>query len=166
MNCKLAARAAGMRIEEGVLTGIGETPRDLYDSLMEMGRIGADQVRAMSFVPQKGSPMENRAKGDRTTELVFIALLRILYPHALIPASLDVDGMAGLAPRIDAGANVVTSIIPPRSGYQGVAQSELDIDEGARTAAEAAVMLKELGLRAATMDEYRAYLAALPKLKS
>ncbi|MDR3225587.1 MAG: methylornithine synthase PylB [Clostridiales Family XIII bacterium] len=162
MDCKLAAKAAGMHIEEGILTGVGETPKDLYDSLMEMGRIGADQMRAMSFVPQQGSPMENNAKGDRTTELVFIALLRILYPHALIPASLDVDGMAGLAPRIGAGANVVTSIIPPRSGYQGVAQSDLDIDEGARTVTEATAMLKELGLRSATREEYRAYLKGIP----
>jgi methylornithine synthase len=163
MDCKLEAKAAGMHIEEGVLTGVGETPEDLHDSLMAMGRIGAGQMRAMSFVPQPGSPMEGHAKGDRNTELVFIALLRILYPHALIPATLDVDGMAGLAPRIRAGANVVTSIVPPRSGYQGVAQSELDIDSGARTVAEAAAMLKALGLRTATMDEYRAYLAGMKK---
>jgi methylornithine synthase len=158
MVCKLEAKAAGMHVEEGVLTGVGETPEDLYDSLMAMGSIGADQMRAMSFVPQPGSPMEGRTKGDRNTELVFIALLRILYPHALIPATLDVDGMAGLAPRIRAGANVVTSIVPPHAGYQGVAQSELDIDTGARTVSEATAMLQELGLRTATMDEYSAYL--------
>jgi methylornithine synthase len=158
MACKAAARAAGMHIEEGVLTGVGETPEDLAHSLDEMGRIGADQMRAMSFVPQPGIPMESLPRGDRRTELEFIARLRIRYPHALIPATLDVDGFEGLAPRLAAGANVVTSIIPPRSGYRGVAQSELDIDEGARTAAEVTAALKSLGLRPATTEELRAHL--------
>jgi methylornithine synthase len=159
MDCKKSARESGMLVEEGVLTGVGETPEDLCRSLIEMGRIGASQMRAMSFVPQQGSPMEGWARGDRVTELVFIALLRILYPHVLIPASLDVDGLAGLAPRIMAGANVVTSIVPPQSGLCGVAQSELDIDEGARTAKEAAAGLETLGLGLATTDEYRTFLA-------
>ncbi|MDR0519969.1 MAG: methylornithine synthase PylB [Clostridiales Family XIII bacterium] len=163
MNCKLEARAAGMRIEEGILTGVGETAADLVDSLAEMGRIGASQMRAMSFVPQKGSPMEGHEKGDKKRELVFIALLRLLYPHALIPASLDVDGFEGLVPRISAGANLVTSIIPPRSGYQGVAQSELDIDEGTRTVSEVSEALKRMGLSPATMDEYRGHLAEMPR---
>jgi methylornithine synthase len=164
MACKAAARAAGMHIEEGVLTGVGETPEDLAHSLDEMGRIGASQMRAMSFVPQPGSPMEGHARGDRRTELEFIARLRIRYPRALIPATLDVDGSAGHAPRLEAGANVVTSIIPPRAGYQGVAQSELDIDEGARTAAEVAAALRALGLRPATTEEYRAQLDAIRRL--
>jgi methylornithine synthase len=164
MACKLAARAAGMLIEEGVLTGVGETPADLCDSLSEMGRVGAAQMRAMSFVPQPGSPMEGFAKGDRVTELVFIALLRVLYPHALIPASLDVDGLAGLTPRVMAGANVVTSIVPPRSGLRGVAQADFEIDEGARTVVEVAAALKPLGLRPATTDEYRARLAEIARI--
>ncbi|MDR1495811.1 MAG: methylornithine synthase PylB [Clostridiales Family XIII bacterium] len=164
MESKLAAKAAGMFIEEGVLTGVGETPSDLCDSLIEMGRVGAAQMRAMSFVPQSGSPMEGRAESDRVTELVFIALMRVLYPHALIPASLDVDGLSGLAPRIMAGANVVTSIVPPRLGLRGVAQADLDIDEGARTVAGVSEALKTLGLRPATTAEYRERLAEISRL--
>lgn len=161
MGCKLEAKAAGMYIEEGILTGVGETPSDLCDSLAEMGRVGASQMRAMSFVPQAGSPMEGCAKGDTRRELVFIALLRILYPHALIPASLDVDGIEGLAARIAVGANLVTSIVPPRLGYRGVAQSELGIDDGARTVSGVTEALKPMGLRPATMGEYREYLSGL-----
>jgi methylornithine synthase len=157
-SAKLRAHKAGMLIEEGLLTGIGESPRDIAVSLAEMGRIGADQIRVMSFVPQPGSPMERHPPGERTRELVIIALMRLMYPDILIPASLDVDGIAGLTARLNAGANVVTSIIPPHSGYRGVANSELDIDDGGRTVAEVVKILAALGLRQADTKELKSYI--------
>ena len=158
MHAKLHARDCGMFIEEGILSGVGETPGDVADSLLTMGEIGARQVRVMSFVPQPGSPMENVRTPDRMEELKIIALMRILYPNALIPASLDVDGIAGLKERIDAGANLITSIIPPKSGLMGVANSVMDVDEGGRTVEEASEILGSMGLRIATHEEFIEFL--------
>ncbi len=158
MHAKLHARDCGMFIEEGILSGVGETPGDVADSLLTMGEIGARQVRVMSFVPQPGSPMENVRTPDRIEELKIIALMRILYPNALIPASLDVDGIAGLKERIDAGANLITSIIPPKSGLMGVANSVMDVDEGGRTVEEASEILRSMGLRIATDKEFKEFL--------
>lgn len=158
MNAKIHARDCGMFIEEGILSGVGETPEDVADSLLTMGEIGARQVRVMSFVPQPGSPMENVRTPDRMEELKIIALMRILYPNALIPASLDVDGIAGLKDRIDAGANLITSIIPPKSGLMGVANSVMDVDEGGRTVEEASEILGSMGLRIATDKEFKEFL--------
>lgn len=159
MNAKLYAKEKGMYIEEGLLAGIGETDEDIAESLMIMGDIGARQVRVMSFIPQEGSPMENTPTPGRMEELKIIALMRLLYPHALIPASLDVDGIKGLKDRINAGANLITSIIPPKSGFMGVAHNTMDVDEGGRTVEEAAAILDEMGLRIATRDEYKAFLS-------
>jgi methylornithine synthase len=147
-----------MIIEEGVLTGVGETDVDLARSLSEMGRIGAGQMRAMSFVPQPGSPMEDHPRAGIERELKFIARLRIAYPNALIPASLDLEGIAGLEVRLNAGAGVVTSIIPPRSGLTGVAQPEQDVDSGGRTVEEVTTVLERLGLRRATNDEFKTWI--------
>ena len=158
MHAKLYAREIGMKIEEGLLAGVGETTEDIADSLEIMGKIGAQQVRVMSFVPQEGSPMEGCSTPDRMLELKIIALMRILYPKALIPASLDVDGIDGLEDRINAGANLITSIIPPKSGFMGVAHNTLDVDEGGRTVAEAKVILGRMGLRVATREEYKEYI--------
>lgn len=158
MHAKLHARDCGMFIEEGILSGVGETPEDVAESLLTMGEIGARQVRVMSFVPQPGSPMENVRTPDRMEELKIIALMRILYPDALIPASLDVDGIAGLKDRIDAGANLITSIIPPKSGLMGVANSVMDVDEGGRTVEEASEILGSMGLRIATDKEFKEFL--------
>ena len=88
----------------------------------------------MTFVPQRGTPLAQRTPAGRLGELVTIATMRLTMPDRLIPASLDVDGIAGLESRIAAGANVVTSLVPPDTGLAGVSQSELDIDEGLRTA--------------------------------
>ena len=158
MHAKLYAREIGMKIEEGLLAGVGETTEDIADSLEIMGKIGAQQVRVMSFVPQEGSPMEGCSTPDRMLELKIIALMRILYPKALIPASLDVDGIDGLEDRINAGANLITSIIPPKSGFMGVAHNTLDVDEGGRTVAEAKVILERMGLRVAPLEEYKEYI--------
>lgn len=158
MHAKLYAKACGMKIEEGLLAGVGESCSDIADSLLTMGEIGARQVRVMSFVPQEGSPMENCMSPERIKELKIIALMRILYPDALIPASLDVDGIIGLKDRINAGANLITSIIPPSSGLMGVAHSTMDVDSGGRTVEEASSILSEMGLRIATCEEFKAFL--------
>ncbi|HZK02756.1 MAG TPA: methylornithine synthase PylB [Anaerovoracaceae bacterium] len=165
MASKLYARQKGMLIEEGLLAGIGESVEDIADSLIIMGEIGASQVRVMSFVPQDGSPMADMEGPNRIMELKIIALLRLLYPHALIPASLDVDGIKGLESRVNAGANVVTSIIPPRIGLMGVAQSKMDVDEGGRTTKEAREILERMGLKIASTDEYVEYLGQLRAMR-
>jgi len=45
---------------------------------------------------------------------------------------LDVDGLAGLKQRLEAGANVVTTIVPPGRGLAGVVRHSLDIEDGKR----------------------------------
>jgi methylornithine synthase len=75
-------------------------------------------------------------------------------PDRLIPASLDVDGLAGLKLRLDAGANVVTSIIPPHKGFQGVSQSTLDVDEGGRSIDAILPVLSACGLQPAPVESY------------
>lgn len=159
MERKLFARKIGMLVEEGLMTGIGDNLQDVADSLKIMGEIGAEQVRVMSFVPQKGTPMYNSENVPRLRELLIIAVMRILYPQRLIPASLDVDGIMGLKQRLEAGANVVTSIIPPQKGLLGVSRCSLDIEEGHRTVQGVLPVLEELGLEAATAEEYSNWVA-------
>jgi methylornithine synthase len=154
MRAKRAARQAGLLLEEGILCGVGEGPRDLVRSFRAMGTLGAEQVRAMSFVPRQGIPLAAQHYGDPQRELAAMAVLRLGFPDRLIPASLDVNGLAGLERRLAAGANVVTSLIPPGQGLAGVAQSELDIEEGRRTTAEVREVLERCGLEAATLAQY------------
>ena len=155
---KLSAKDAGLLIEEGILTGIGETPEDIAYSMECMRYIEANQVRVMNFVPQQGSIMESWLQAPRDKEIKIIAILRLLFPNKLIPASLDIDGVEGLQERLEAGANVITSIIPPEAGLAGVAQCSKDIREGYRTVQGITPFIETMGLRKATVAEYKAWI--------
>jgi len=161
LNQKIWAKKAGLLAEDGIMVGLGETLRDRADSIVKMGAIGCQQMRAMTFVPQKGTPMENVRPTEPIDELVSIAVMRLLYPDRLIPASLDVEGIAGLKTRLDAGANVITSIVPPNEDLAGVAQHELDIENGHRSVAHVLRLLDEMGRKAATNAEYESLLRKL-----
>ncbi|MCZ7661530.1 MAG: methylornithine synthase PylB [Thermoleophilia bacterium] len=152
------AVAVGLYAEDGILLGVGETVFDRARSLLTMRAQGVQQVRVMGFVPQKGTPLAGREAPSLLAEMVTLATMRLVMPDRLIPASLDIDGLRGLEARLRAGANVVTSIIPPASGLAGVSQSTLDIDQGFRTVAGVVRHLAPLGLEPATPDEYQAWL--------
>jgi methylornithine synthase len=155
---KIEAREMGMLIEEGILTGVGETTDDIVTSLDLMRALRAHQVRVMSFVPQRGTPLEMVPAPSARRELAIIAVMRLLFPDRLIPASLDVGGIRGLQDRLLAGANVVTSLIPPRTGLVGVSQSDLDVEEGYRSVKGVAPILEKMGLKKATADEYKQWV--------
>lgn len=158
MSGKYRARDLGLLVEEGILTGVGETAADLADSIDFMKRFAVDQARVMRFVPQSGIPMARTVSPGRGDERVTIAVMRLVMPDVLIPASLDVDGLAGLAERLDAGANVVTSIVPPLAGLAGVANPVLDIAEAGRTLAKVIPVLHRCNLVPAAAEDYQAWV--------
>jgi methylornithine synthase len=154
MAAKVSAKRSGLLIEEGIMSGVGETAVDIAASIAMMRSLGADQVRIMTFVPQEGTPLAGATAPDSLRELLTIAVMRLAFPDRLIPASLDVDGHAGLKRRLDAGANVVTSLVPPGSGLSGVANSALDIEDARRTPEGIGPILSECRLRPAKLSEY------------
>jgi methylornithine synthase len=121
-------------------------------------KLGADQMRVMNFVPQPGTPMAGQTPPEPLRETLIAAVMRLAFPDRLIPASLDVEGIAGLKSRLNSGANVVTSIVPPGEGLVGVAQHSLNIEEGGRTAASVQNVLKRVGLEPATREEYQDWI--------
>jgi methylornithine synthase len=156
---KQLARRLGLLIEEGILCGVGESVADIAGSIEGMRCLGASQMRAMSLVPQQGTPMQGLPAPDSLRERLTIAVLRLAFPDRLIPASLDVAGLDGLSSRLAAGANVVTSLVPPGFGLAGVAQSSLDIAEARRSAAGIQLELEKLGLHAATAEDYQIWVS-------
>jgi len=157
-NAKMNAKAAGLHLEEGILCGVGETMDDVAWSISMMKRLGAMQVRVMRFVPQNGTPMATHPPPDPTREMIILAVLRLAFPSLLIPASLDIEGRSGLLPRLHAGANVITSLILPASGFSGVAGGCLDVDNKGRMPSKTRPILEKCGLTAATSGDYLSWL--------
>ncbi len=158
LESKRIARRLGLLTEEGMLSGMGESTTDVARNLTAMGEFNTDQVRVMSFVPQKGTPLSDYPPGDPDEEVKIIAIMRLLFPDRLIPASLDIGGLGGLKLRLEAGANVITSLVPPGEGLAGVAQSSLDIDDARRTVSSVEPVLQDCGLVSATKSEYRRWV--------
>lgn len=155
------AAAAGLLVEDGLLTGLGETADELAASLLAMQAEPLSQVRAMSYVPYACTlpvPDGGASGGRRLNELRAIAAMRLLMPERLVPASLDVDGLEGLRMRLLAGANVVTSIVPSGCGFAGGATRELDIDNERRSVAAVRRVLSRMGMEAATAADYARWL--------
>ena len=148
-----------MLVEDGILLGVGETISDRADSIMAMKQNNVDQARAMSLVPQPETPVADMPCPSRMIECLCIAVMRLTMPDRLIPASLDVDGIKGLKMRLEAGANVITSIIPPNNRLAGVSQSALDIEQGLRTVSEVKKVITAMGLRIAAGNVYESWMA-------
>jgi methylornithine synthase len=160
LKAKEEALKEGLLVEDGMLLGAGAAPKDLAESISAFRGLPASQVRAMTYVPSPGGLAPDPSSGGSFQELLAIAALRLSQPLALIPASLDVEGLKGLAPRMRAGANVVTSIIEAGSRLAGVASKDLDIENRRRGAEAAKKELERIGLKAAGQRDY------LEKLKS
>jgi methylornithine synthase len=155
---KRSAREKGLLIEEGILSMAGETVDDIATSLTLMRVLDADQLRVMTFVPQAGTPMASVPVPETLRELLVIAMLRLSFPDRLIPASLDVEGLAGLQSRIDAGANVITSLIAPGTGLTGVASLDRDIENSQRMPSGLRPVLARCGLTPADQNSYSAWI--------
>jgi methylornithine synthase len=155
---KKRAGPLGLLTEEGLLRGVGESAQDIADSIEVMRSLEVSQMRAMSFVPQKGTPLQSWKEADPLQEMLTIAALRLVFPDRLIPATLDVEGLTGLQSRLEAGANVVTSLVPPGFGLAGVAQNSLDIADSRRTIASIVPELEKLGLQPASLEDYLTWI--------
>jgi methylornithine synthase len=158
LMAKIQARQLGLLIEEGLMLGVGENLNDIMLAVKNMRNMQANQVRAMTFRPQPNTPMAKWHVSDIQEELRAIAVFRLIFPEQLIPASLDIDGLEGLQYRLDAGANVVTSLIPPSYCLAGVSRAKIGIEEGRRTVSAAEPLIRQKGLRIARQSEYRDWL--------
>jgi methylornithine synthase len=157
-RAKLFAKKEELLIEEGMLLGVGESIGDRVDSIFEMKRLGASQVRVMGFIPQEGTPLMKRQSPPIIEEMKAMAVMRLVHQDKLIPASLDIDGLKGLETRLASGSNVISSLIPPESGLAGVAQAHLGVDEGLRTVESIRPYIERLGLSVASKNAYSRWL--------
>jgi methylornithine synthase len=112
----------------------------------------------MTFVPQEGTPLASREPGSSKSELKIISILRLMFPDRLIPASLDLEGMEGMVYRLDAGANVVTSIIPSGSALEGVVNYDRELTERNRDAWSVVEKLQSMGMEPGKQEDFNQIL--------
>ncbi|WP_394296169.1 methylornithine synthase PylB [Methanohalobium evestigatum] len=154
INARKFAKKIGFCVEDGILSGIEPDIESLIKSLRGMENNNPDMVRAMTFTPQEGTPLENQRQSSSEQELKIISILRLMFPDKLIPASLDIEGIDGMVKRLNSGANVVTSIIPSNTTLEGVVNYDRDLEKRNRNVENVVSRLKTMGMEPAKQSEF------------
>ena len=161
VNTRKFAKSIGYCVEDGILTGFGEDTESTIISLRGMEENCPDMVRVMTFVPQEGTPLEGVTQKPNISELKILSIMRLMFPDRLIPASLDLEGIDGMVQRLNAGANVVTSIIPSNSSLEGVVNYDRHLEEKDRDPKSVIRRLKGMGMEPATQSDFNRMLGVV-----
>ncbi len=115
-QCLRDLKAIGYQVGSGFMVGSpGQTTACLVQDLRFLQELDPDMIGIGPFLPQADTPFARSPKGDLTLTLRLISLLRLLFPHALLPATTALGTLDpnGRELGLQAGANVVMPNLSP-----------------------------------------------------
>lgn len=115
-NCLFELKNAGFQTGSGMMIGSPyQTTENLIDDILFLEELQPQMIGIGPFIPAKGTPFENSSQGTTDMTVLMIALLRLRFPKALIPATtaLATIDEKGREQAILAGANVVMPNLSP-----------------------------------------------------
>jgi biotin synthase len=117
MECLSDLRRLGFQVGAGFMVG---SPYQTLDTLMKDLSFIADfkpeMVGIGPFIPAAGTPFENEPAGSVELTLRLLAIIRLLHPQVLLPATTALGTLhpTGRERAVAAGANVVMPNLSPR----------------------------------------------------
>jgi len=142
-NCLYTLKELGYQAGAGFMVGSPyQTAENLADDLMFLQKLRPQMIGIGPFIPHHDTPFKDEPAGSVKLTLVLLAVLRLLFPHVLLPATTALGTLApgGRLLGIRAGANVIMPNLSP----QNVRGKYLLYDNKLHTGAEAAEALNEL----------------------
>lgn len=142
-NCLYILKELGYQAGAGFMVGSPyQTAENLADDLIFLQKLRPQMIGIGPFIPHHDTPFKNEPAGSVELTLVLLAVLRLLFPHVLLPATTALGTLApgGRLLGIKAGANVIMPNLSP----QNVRGKYLLYDNKLHTGAEAAEALNEL----------------------
>lgn len=109
-------RQAGFTIGAGMMIGSpGQTLASLAQDLVFLQELQPEMVGIGPFLPQHETPLGSYPKGSLELTLAMIAIVRILLPQALLPATTAVGSSEkdGRVLAVQSGANVIMPNLSP-----------------------------------------------------
>ena len=116
MRCLYELKNLGYQVGAGMMIGSpGQTMEHIVKDLMFLDELQPQMIGVGPFIPAKGTPFANEPAGSVEDALVVIALLRLRFPNALIPATTALATLCedGTERAVLAGANVVMPNVTP-----------------------------------------------------
>lgn len=156
IRCLRTLKRLGYQTGTGIMVGSPfQSLGNIADDLAFMHSLQPEMIGIGPFIPHKDTPFASFAHGSVEMTLRLISILRIMFPHANIPAttalaSIDPDGRnKGLM----AGANVVMPNLSPLSCRKEYAIYDNKAFSGAESAEGLAILadeIKRIGLEITT----------------
>lgn len=142
-QCLYTLKELGYQAGAGFMVGSPyQTAENLADDLIFLQKLRPQMIGIGPFIPHHDTPFKEEPAGSVELTLVLLAVLRLLFPHVLLPATTALGTLApgGRLLGIKAGANVIMPNLSP----QNVRGKYLLYDNKLHTGAEAAEALNEL----------------------
>ena len=115
-QCLFALKEIGYQVGSGFMVGSPyQTTENLVEDLRFLQKLDPDMIGIGPFIPAKNTPFADIPAGSLALTLRLIAVLRLLFPHALIPATTALGTIhpQGRELGLKAGANVVMPNLSP-----------------------------------------------------
>ncbi|WP_456059933.1 [FeFe] hydrogenase H-cluster radical SAM maturase HydE [Brachyspira pilosicoli] len=115
-ECLRTLKKLGYQTGTGIMVGSPyQTLENIADDLMFMQEINPEMIGIGPFLPHKDTPFAKEKKGELELTLILIAILRLIFPLSLIPATTALGTIkeGGRELGILYGANVVMPNLSP-----------------------------------------------------
>ncbi len=154
MQCLYDLRDLGYQVGTGFMVGSPfQTLDTLKKDLAFIAEFHPDMVGIGPFIPADGTPFANRPAGSIDLTLRLLAILRLLLPDVLLPATTALGTLhpSGRERAIAAGANVIMPNLSPqdtRALYSIYNNKLSTLSEAAETVADIRARLLAIGFDA------------------
>ena len=151
MQCLHDLRDLGFQVGAGFMVG---SPGQSLDTLMKdlefIESFRPEMVGIGPFIPADGTPFEHERAGSVELTLRLLAIIRLLHPHVLLPATTALGTLhpTGRERAIMAGANVVMPNLSPQDtrALYSIYNNKLSTgSEAAESAADLRLRLQAIG---------------------
>ena len=115
-NCLWNLKEIGFQVGCGIMIGTpGQTVDHIYEDICFMKELGPHMIGIGPFIAHKDTPFRDKPNGSVRETLLLLAILRLIFPKVLLPATtaLGTADMLGREKGILAGANVMMPNLSP-----------------------------------------------------
>ena len=152
MQCLRDLRDLGYQVGCGFMVGSpGQTLDTLMQDLAFIADFRPEMVGIGPFIPAEGTPFGHQPAGSVELTLRLLAIIRIIHPHVLLPATSALGTLhpQGRERAINAGANVVMPNLSPQDtrALYSIYNNKLSTgSEAAESAADIRLRMAALGM--------------------
>ena len=151
MQCLQDLRDLGFQVGAGFMVGSPhQTLETLKKDLQFIETFRPEMVGIGPFIPAAGTPFEHMPAGSVELTIRLLAIIRILHPHVLLPATSALGTMhpQGRERAVNAGANVVMPNLSPQDtrALYAIYNNKLSTgSEAAESATDIRARMKAIG---------------------